>query len=301
MFQLTDATLERITFAMEDTANELLIDLETGDFIEKNKYQEENHYANPERYVAPPAWDSRRGFAVLEAFAATITSPPEIKLELNAALRRGKGVFKAFRQALSSDEALSRRFHDFKLRTMRPVIEDWMTSLQEEQRLGKLSEEPEDIGDILASEIEFKINSMEEIPFTLETMLSSFAAESFSALPEALRSWSLSSLYEKTRINKDSCFVSFATVDGIHPLMLSVFTVQTSCALPLCVVEGLFGNKESTMLSLEWPLIDTISAFVAKMGATLVVLEGPFFPSCIPEEALAHGFVLSGTEFYKML
>jgi hypothetical protein len=301
MFQLTDASLERIIFAMEDQSNELLIDLETGDFIEKSEYQEENPDTASERYVEPPSWDSRRGFAILEAFAATGASPPELKLALNAALRRGKGVFKAFRQALSNDEILSRRFQDFKLRAMRPIVEEWIESLQEEQRLARLSEEPEDIGDIVASEIEFKVLPIKDIPFRLENFLTDYAQETFTSLPAAIRSWSLSVLLEKAEASKDSIFISFATVDGTNPPMFGIFTLQTSKALPLCVVEGVFGSKESAMLSIDWPLVDTISAYASKIGTALMVLEGPLFPSPISEEASAHGFVQSGSVFYKTL
>jgi hypothetical protein len=301
MFPLTDASLERIIFAMEDQSNELLIDLETGDLIEKTKYSEENPDSVSERYVEPPSWDSRRGFTILEAFAATIASPPELKLALNAALRRGKGVFRAFRQALSNDAALSRRFQDFKLRAMRPVVEEWLGTLQEERRLATLKEEPEDIGDIAASEIEFKISPFKDIPFRLETFLTDYAQEGFSSLPAGIHSWSLSSLLERIRASKESIFISFATIDGINPLMFGIFMLQTPNALPLCTVEGIFGSRESAMLSIEWPLIDTIAAYALTIGAPLMVLEGPFFPSPIFEEASAHGFVQSGSVFYKTL
>jgi len=301
MFQLTDAALERIIFAMEDQSNELLIDLETGDLVDRTTYLEEEPDSFSERYVAPPSWDSRRGFAILEAFAATIASPSELKLALNAALRRGKGVFKAFRQALSNDEALFRRFQDFKLRAMRPVVEEWVVSLQDEQSLAKLRDEPEDIGDIVASEVEFKVLSIGNIPFPLESFLSAYAQETFASLPEVIRSWSISTLLKKMQVSDDSIFISFATIDGINPLMFGVFTLQASNALPLCVVEGLFGSKESAMLSIDWPLIDSISAYASKIGTALVVLEGPLFPASIPEEAAAHGFAQSGGVFYKTL
>jgi len=293
MFQLTDAVLERIIFAMENQSNEMLIDLETGDCVTA---------ADPsERYVRPPAWDSRRGFAILEAFAATVTSPPELKLALNAALRRGKGVFKAFRQALSTDEALFRRFQDFKLRTMRPVVEAWLDSLLEQQKLEKLKEEPEDISDIVASEVEFNVLPIKEIPFSLDVFLSAYAEERFASVPSLLRAWRVSTLRDKMQSSEDSTFVSFATVDGTHPLVFGIFMLQLFQGRPLCTLEGVFESKESAMLSLEWPLIDVISSYVSQRGTNVMMLEGPLFPSPIPEEAAAHGFVQSGSVFYKTL
>jgi len=293
MFQLTDAVLERIIFAMEDQSNELLIDLETGDCI--------NSDTPSERYVKPPPWDSRRGFAILEAFAATVASPPELKLALNAALRRGKGVFKAFRQALSAEEVLFRRFQDFKLRAMRPVVEEWIGSLHDEQKLEKLREEPEDIGDIVASEVEFKVLAIGDIPFSLESFLTAYAEESFSSVPPSLRSWSISALLEKARLSQDSLCIAFATIDGINPLMFGIFMLQVFQTRPLCIVEGVFGSKESAMLSIDWPLIDTIAAYASKTGMAFMVLEGPLFPPPISEEASAHGFVQAGSVLYKTL
>jgi hypothetical protein len=293
MFQLTDAVLERIIFAMENQSNEMLIDLETGDCVTA---------ADPsERYVRPPAWDSRRGFAILEAFAATVTSPPELKLALNAALRRGKGVFKAFRQALSTDEALFRRFQDFKLRTMRPVVEAWLESLLEEQKLEKLKEEPEDIGDIVASEVEFNVLPIKESPFSIESFLSTYAEERFASVHPLLRAWWVTTLLGKIQSSQASTFVSFATVDGTHPLVFGIFMLQPFQGRPLCTVEGVFGSKESAILSLEWPLIDVISSYVSQTGTNFMMLEGPLFPSPIQEEATAHGFVQTGSVLYKTL
>jgi len=293
MFQLTDAVLERIIFAMENQSDEMFIDLETGDCI--------NAAGPSERYVRPPDWDSRRGFAILEAFAATVTSPPELKVSLNAALRRGKGVFKAFRQALSADETLFQRFQDFKLRAMRPVVEAWLESLLEEQKLEKLKEEPEDIGDILASEMEFKVLPLNDIPFTLDTFLSAYTEERFASMPPLLRTWSISRLLETLQRSHDSTFVSFATVDGIHPLVFGIFVLQPFHGRPLCSVKAVLGSNESAMLSLDWPLIEAISSYVSKSGSTLLILEGPLFPPSISEEAFSHGFVQTGSVLYTTL
>jgi len=101
--------------------------------------------------------------------------------------------------------------------------------------------------------------------------------------------------------SEDSTFVSFATVDGAHPLVFGIFMLQSFQGRSLCTVEGIFGSKESAMLSLEWPLIDVISSYVSQRGTNFMILEGPLFPSPIPEEATAHGFVQSGSIFYKTL
>ena len=68
MFQLTDAILERIIFAMEDQSKKLLIDLETGDVIDKTTIENEDspelYSEMAQRFVEPPSWDSRRGFSI---------------------------------------------------------------------------------------------------------------------------------------------------------------------------------------------------------------------------------------------
>jgi hypothetical protein len=301
MFQLTDAILERIVFAMEDQTNEWLVDLRTGDIIERSEVDDEDLEAVPELYSAPPFWSSRQGFSILEAFAATVTSPPELKLALNAALRRGKGVFKAFRYALSSNDALYRRFQEFKLNAMRPVIEKWMHAIQEEHALAAVKEEPEDLADIIASELEIQTAAVTKAPFDAGQVISDYTAEIYAAYPPALSKWALLEIHEKLTSWIQEPWVAYASIDGTHPLALGIYSIKPLNGAACCIVWGIFASKECATMGIEWSLLDKISSAAAAAGASSIILDGPLFPSSLNEEASSHGFMQTGSSLWKML
>jgi hypothetical protein len=290
---------------MEDQSKKLLIDMETGDLIDKitieNEDSSELYSEMAQRFVEPPSWDSRRGFSILEAFAATVTSPPHLKMELNAALRRGKGVFKQFRQVLSNDQELFKRYQEFKLAAMRPIVERWLEALQEGEKLTALKEEPEDLRDIIASDIDFIVSSLDEIAFKLESYINYCIEESFGSLPIAVKMRALSDLLGLVRTDNDSVHIAMGTIDGVSPLIAGLFSLQAYKGSPICVVHGVFGTKESAMLDLEWPLLECISEYCIEIGATQISLEGPFFSLSLCDNALEHGFSRSGTIFHKDL
>lgn len=301
MFQLTDAILERIVFAMEDQTSEWLIDLRTGDIVDRSEVSDEDLEAVPERYADLPFWSSRQGFAILEAFAATVTSPPELKLALNAALRRGKGVFKAFRQTLSSNDMLYRRFQEFKLNAMRHIIEKWMHAIQEEEILAAVKEEPEDLADIIASELELQTVALSKAPFDVEQMIHDYTAETYTAYPPALSKWALLKIQEKLTGWIQEPWIAYASVDGTHPLVLGIYSLKLLEGTACCAVWGIFTAKEFATMGIEWPLLDRISSAAAAAGASLIILDGPFFPSSLNEEAPSHGFMQAGSTLWKML
>ncbi len=302
MFQLTDASLERIIFAMEDQSKTTLINLETGDLIEADLIPPDERDAIDGKYASPPLWDSRHGFSVLEAFTATVTFPLELKVALNTALRRGKGVFKAFRAALSADDALFQRFQEFKLRAMRPFVEAWMNAQREGWRLATLKDEPEDIGDLIASEIDTHIVQARAAAFDVDTFISKYASSSDESVPLSLRIWFLAHLENDLHHGEAPLFLAFATADGTNPLMIAFFRVQTPPgALPICIIHGILSREDNDGLGIEWQILDTIAAYSQNMGVSQLVLEGPLFPASIAQEAEEHGFKRAGSILFRAL
>jgi len=302
MFQLTDASLERIIFAMEDQSKTTLINLETGDLIEADLVPPDERDAFNGNYASPPMWDSRQGFSVLEAFSATVTSPPELKVALNAALRRGKGVFKAFRAALSSDDALFQRFQEFKLRAMRPFVEAWMNAQREGGRLAAFKGEPEDIGDLIASEIDTLIVQAQAAEFDVDSCISEYAESSDEFVPHSLRAWFLAQLEHSLHRGGTGLLLAFATADGTNPLMVGFFSMQSvDGALPICLVHGILSREDNKGLGIEWQMLDTIAAYCQNLEASQLVLEGPLFPASIAQEAEEHGFRIAGSTLFRAL
>jgi len=132
-----------------------------------------------------------RAFAVLEAFTSTLPPTSPIKSTLNAALRQGKGVFKSFRQVLLSDPALFRLFQEFKRNAMLPVIAQWYADIEEHHRLEALREEPEDISDIVAAEIDFRVAHTTLLPFPLAPFIAACVEEYDATLPFSVRQHAL--------------------------------------------------------------------------------------------------------------
>jgi len=302
MFQLTDASLERIIFAMENQSSKLQINLENGDIVDEKQITENSEALRKGSFASPPPWDSRRGFALLEAFAATVTSPPEIKAALNAALRRGKGVFKAFRKALAADDALLHRFQEFKLRSMRPFVEEWLQAMQEGQSLAVLKDAPEDIADLIDSEIDFRIEPLEKVLFNLENFIQESSQEGLPFLPSQVRAWYLDALFSEIRNSTGSHYVALAMVERESPLFVGLFSLEVSIPLRgLCIVHMVLGKKESLVLNLEWQLLDKMCEYARSLGATCIMLNGPFYPSSVTDEASEHGYTRSGAIMYKNL
>ena len=109
VFELSDSIIEDFIFAMEDQDGSWLVDLETGELIQLEGEEadgaaeqggEERDLSDGERYAAPPEWSSREGFKLMEGFLGTVRQP-SARNDLGAALSRGKGVFKAFKEALA--------------------------------------------------------------------------------------------------------------------------------------------------------------------------------------------------------
>ena len=302
MFQLTDASLERIIFAMEDQSKTQLINLETGDLVEAALVPPEERGSPDSAYAPPPLWDSRRGFTVLEAFSATVTNPPELKAALSAALRRGRGVFKAFRAALSADEALFQRFQEFKLRAMRPFVEAWMESHREGTKLASLKDEPEDIGDLIASEIDTVLAPARGAPFSITDLISASEPSAGESLPPSIRAWFRARLLDRACADQDWLWLAFTTADGSNPLMVALYSMETvEAALPLCVVHGILSENDSVGIGIEWLLLESIAAQAQRQGAAHLVLEGPLFPASVAYEAEEHGFARSGGTLFRAL
>ena len=168
-FELTEALLDDILFAMEDQQGEFYMDTVEGvvcggidglDFLE----EEDNNGKDGERYISLPDWDSSDGFRLMERFAAGFRNPL-IREELSSALSRGRGVFRAFKDTLSRFQEVEKLWFSFKEREMKREIIVWYNGLREEWGLEKIGLEPEETADLVLEDFRFR-------PFKKEDMLS---------------------------------------------------------------------------------------------------------------------------------
>lgn len=300
MFVLTDTVLERIVFAMEDQSHAWLIDVETGELVAREEIEEPEH-----RFAEPPPWTSRQGFKLLETFAATV-SPPALRAELVAIIRRGKGVFKAFRQLIARDERLLHRFQQFKLTAMRPLVEEWMARHREGIQLASLPEEPEDLGELVRSEIDIRTVSAQQTAFDILSAVSGCFAPEEIDMPIMLYERYRAALQKLLDRDPDSVRICHASFDAADPLAIGLYTIESPSVQPrnaqaCAVLHALGSRRDCTALGLEWAIMDHIEELARQAQAVLLAAEGPFLSQRFTGEAAAHGFVQAGSVYWKRL
>lgn len=120
--------------------------------------------------LVPPFWSSEDGFALMEDYLGRIRNP-EARIRLSAALGRGKGVFRAFKEVLTSYPGLDDGFRELKRSVMSARILSWYGDLREVRGLARLPEAPEDSDDLLRSELPVVIRSVLEIGQKIQTLI----------------------------------------------------------------------------------------------------------------------------------
>lgn len=158
-FELTEALVDEILFSMEDQDGEFYLDTVDGvivsgmdglDFLE-----EDDDGKNGERYISLPEWDSASGYRLMERFATGFKNPL-VREELNSALNRGRGVFRAFKDTLSRYPEAEKFWFSFKEKEMKQAIFRWYNGLREEWGLEKIGVEPEETGDLVLEDFRFR-------------------------------------------------------------------------------------------------------------------------------------------------
>lgn len=205
MFELNDAAIEAIIFAMEDQEGKRRINLANGTVV----IPEEGEC--PPELLPPPQWSSRDGFHLMEEFLKTVRNP-SARHELGAALGRGRGVFKAFKEALVAFPDVERAFHDFKLKALRGVIRSWYDELRESQGLSRLGAEPEDTEDLVASDFGIELGQGPKLLRLVLDLVGAAEEEARDVLPVVVAASEAESL--RTRLSESSDWICAYIPDG---------------------------------------------------------------------------------------
>jgi GNAT superfamily N-acetyltransferase len=159
-FELTEALIDAILFSMEDQNGNFYMDVQKGMIRGDLDFDfNENPLDDPGRFIALPGWDSAEGFRLMERFAAGLKNSV-VRDKLSAALDRGKGVFRAFKDTLSLYPETEQVWFKFKEREMRRVIVNWYNALREEWGLERIGMEPDETGDLVLED--FRIRAPRE-------------------------------------------------------------------------------------------------------------------------------------------
>lgn len=157
-FELTEALIDDILFSMEDQNGEFILDTREGVLVFENtrEYEEAAETGDDEgRFIGLPYWGPSEGYRLMEKFAVAFKNTV-IRKKLTAALDQGKGVFRAFKDVLSSHPEAEQLWFVFKEREMRQVILDWYNAYREEWGLALLGNEPEETEDLVLEDFRFR-------------------------------------------------------------------------------------------------------------------------------------------------
>ena len=149
-FDLTTPMIDKIAFAMEDQKERFAVDVETGELLPASSLEP----GSEERFVRLPRWGSAEGFHLMESFVTSLDNPA-YREQLSRSLTMGKGVFRAFKDALKQSKEIEKLWFAYKERRLRGVIISWYNSNREARGLAKLPTEPEETDELVMSDFTF--------------------------------------------------------------------------------------------------------------------------------------------------
>ncbi|MDR0494421.1 MAG: GNAT family N-acetyltransferase [Treponema sp.] len=162
-FELNPTLIDEIIFFMEDQGGEFLLDTEEGIVLSTGDedFDKDNFDAGNDRYISLPDWGPSDGFRLMERFTARLHNAL-VREELSAALNRGRGVFRAFKDTLTRYPETEKLWHGYKDREMKREVISWYNSLRETWGLELIGEEPEDIASLALEDFRFRQDAAQD-------------------------------------------------------------------------------------------------------------------------------------------
>ena len=162
-FDLSPALIDEILYVMEDQGGDFLLDIREG--IVLNATDDDGPpfagESDCERYIALPKWGPPDGFRLMGRFTAGLRNTP-VRQELSAALDRGKGVFRAFKDTLARYPETEKLWFAYKDGEMKRKVLVWYNALRESWGLELIGEEPEDIAGLALEDFRFREGTPED-------------------------------------------------------------------------------------------------------------------------------------------
>jgi len=301
MFNLDDAILEEIIFAMENQQLECMIDAGTGDIVTINDDSVDTELGELDGdvdLIEPPEWSSADGFELMESFAAGV-SDPVARTALAAALSRGRGVFKAFKVALEPFPELEKRWFDFKHAAMKRRIDAWYDDARVARGLQRLGPEPDDADDLLEGDFALRLAGRDAWPACV-SLFRQGLDEALSSFPEALVE------YEYTEMERE---LAGGGRDGLVLAMAEAVggaIVAVAVARKVFVSDSSFGKliylyvtPEHRRMGLARRLTEMARQQLAKEGVLRFVVDMPFVPEGFGVSMAGFGYESFGTRYIK--
>jgi len=306
VFELNDRIVEDIIFAMEDQGHDMVIDLESGQVVPLGAVEAEDadegldeglaDGASPDRYVSPPGWTSREGFKLMEGFLALVRQPT-IRRELQAALSKGRGVFKNFKAALAEHEDIERAFRDYKTKHMGRVIASWYDDLREAQGLARLGPEPEDTRDLLASDFEIRLAPLAESRTVALELLRAAAEEALASLPAPLVEYEESRLADELEGGREGLCAVIDDGEG-GALGAAVAFKLRAAERGLGRVAFLWVREGFRRIGLGRALLEAIAKSLEAEGIAVILVDSGLLPAGYGGRLPSLGYSAYGTRAF---
>jgi GNAT superfamily N-acetyltransferase len=136
-----------------------VINVQTGDVLNADDVKDDD--GSEGDYVDLPEWGPANGFGLMENFTASLKNPPAQK-RLSAALNRGRGVFRAFKDAIAEFPEVEKMWFAHKERALEKTVHTWYAGLCEERGIQKIGEEPEETDELIKEDFQFILQKGEK-------------------------------------------------------------------------------------------------------------------------------------------
>jgi GNAT superfamily N-acetyltransferase len=290
IFELNDAILERIIFAMEDQTKSRVIDLRTGELVARPEGELELHLA------PPPVWTPADGFRLMESFCARIKNL-ELKRALMRSLSRGKGVFKAFRLVLADYPQEDIQFREYKNALLRHHVESWMDDMRESLGLARMGPEPDEYEELIDEEFALERRGLADSPCDLAALAEESFLEALAWLPAAVATFEKRELLDFLAANSARGFIHFIPDAGGRPIAAAAGAITQSEGRALGILRFLYVAKDFRDLGLEFRLLESVGRAHREQGVETTILSSLFVRPELQAVAGAKGIRALGSQY----
>lgn len=273
MFELNDEIKAAIIFAMENQKARYGVDKGSGLLYPMD--DPDNAVLETGRdLVDLPSWASEDGFKLMESFARGVANP-EAHAALSAALNRGRGVFRAYKDALALFPDVEKRWHAHKDAAMKRRVDEWYRDVAALDGLERLGPEPEDTDDLVDEVFGFREAGPEDADL-LGVFMDKARASALDAFPETLVSLEFESL-ERALYGNDTV-VYLAEASGGAPVGIAVAMIVRAADSALARLALVFVDEGHRRLGIGRRLVDMVGRLVGREGIRRYLVDLPFAP-----------------------
>jgi GNAT superfamily N-acetyltransferase len=298
MFDLSDTIREEIVFAMENQEIEYAIDVDSGEIVATELDYEADEPDSKRELVDPPYWSSGDGFRLMDSFTRAV-GDPEGRNALLAALGRGRGVFRAFKNSLAMYPEIERLWYAYKDAAMIRRVNEWYDQLRVARGLESLGPEPEDTDDLLAGEFSLRRCGRDYWPQCRE-LFSRGLSEALDKFPEALVEYEYTAIDKEIEGGADGDLVLFVVEAAAGAL------VAVAVARKVFIADRSFGKlvylyvlPEQRRLGLGRLLAERAREDFAAEGVARFIVDLAFLPDGFGKSLNAYGYESFGTRWIR--